>query len=149
MGQFLMTAPVSQTVANEVPQLSQSRSTLRHCASCLSPYGGKAHTGAVLLRGLLAQKRSVANTIWLEPSPQGVGRSGSLGVYRGDRTVHAAVLIALKKGSANKNPHHGEGRRRSFRAKGPGTALSQNLRQNQIDFSMWSMWLSPVEADCD
>jgi hypothetical protein len=66
MGQFLTAATVFQTVANQVPQLSQPRSTLRHCASCLSPYGGKALTGAVLLRGLLAQKRSVANypTAW-------------------------------------------------------------------------------------
>jgi hypothetical protein len=43
--------------------LLQLRSTLRHCASCLSPYGGKALTGAVLLRGLLAQIRSGANEI--------------------------------------------------------------------------------------
>lgn len=61
MGELLMPATPYETVANQVSQLSQPRSTLRHCASCLSPYGGKALTGAVLLRGLLAQNQSVAS----------------------------------------------------------------------------------------
>lgn len=65
---------------------------------------------------------------------QGVGRPQSFRVYSGDRAVRDAVLIALKKGSANKNPHHGEGRKRSSRAKGSGTAPDQNLRQNKLIF---------------
>jgi hypothetical protein len=77
MGQLLMAATVFQTVATLVPQLSQLRSTLRHCASCLSPYGGKALTGAVLLRGLLAQKRSVANIDRV--TPIAAGRRGAYG----------------------------------------------------------------------
>lgn len=92
MGQFLMRATVFQSVAILLSQLSQPRSTLRHCASCLSPYGGKALTGAVLLRGLLAQNRSVANPIGMRWSRRGFRLAR---IARADRS-HSAARNEIK-----------------------------------------------------
>jgi hypothetical protein len=61
MGEFLMAATVFRTVANLVPQLSQSRTTLRQCASCPYPFRDRAPTGALLREGCWREKRSVAN----------------------------------------------------------------------------------------
>lgn len=61
MGQLLMPATVSKTVANQVSQLSQPQSTLRQCDSCLSPFRGKASTVALSLRGCWRENESVAN----------------------------------------------------------------------------------------
>lgn len=60
MGKLLMPATVFESVANQVSQLSQPRTTLRQCASCPYPVRDRAPTGALLQRGLLAQNRSVA-----------------------------------------------------------------------------------------
>lgn len=61
MGKLLMPATVFESVANQLSQLSQPRTTLRQCASCPYPFRDRAPTGALLQRGLLAQNRSVAN----------------------------------------------------------------------------------------
>jgi hypothetical protein len=61
MGQLLMAATVFQTVANQLSQLSQPRTTLRQCASCPYPFRDRAPTGALLREGCWREKQSVAS----------------------------------------------------------------------------------------
>lgn len=89
MGQFLMSATVSTSVATGLSQVSQLRPALRQCASCLSPYGGKALTGAVLLSGLLAQNRSVARA--RPASYQNLIVTGSKDALGNDLTVEPSL----------------------------------------------------------
>lgn len=80
MGQFLMPATVPKSVADGLSHLSQFRTTLRHCASSLSPFRGKALTGAVLREGCWRENQTVASRAsfdrWI------VVRSRKIGVWR-------------------------------------------------------------------
>lgn len=61
MGKLLTAATPHNTVAKQVPQLSQPRTTLRQCASCPYPFRDRAPTGALLREGCWRENESVAN----------------------------------------------------------------------------------------
>jgi hypothetical protein len=60
MGELLMSAPVSRSVANRVSQVSQPATTLRQCDSCPYPFRDRAPTVALSLSECWRGKRSVA-----------------------------------------------------------------------------------------
>jgi hypothetical protein len=60
MGELLMSAPISRSVANLVSQVSQPATTLRQCDSCPYPFRDRAPTVALSLSECWRGKRSVA-----------------------------------------------------------------------------------------
>src|SRR3977135_2914100 len=69
-----MPAAVFQSVANQVSQLSQPRTTLRQCDSCPYPFRDRAPTVALTREGCWSKKQTVANQQRTANLARGVGR---------------------------------------------------------------------------
>lgn len=79
MGERLMPATHSKTVATELSQPSQYRTTLRQCDSCPYPFRDRAPTVALSREGCWRKNQSVANTTRRPPLWPRRGAPGSLG----------------------------------------------------------------------
>jgi hypothetical protein len=114
MGKLLVPATVFRTVANQVPQLSQPRTTLRQCDSCPYPFRDRAPTVALSREGCWRGKRSVANARAVtDAAPLSHHRADGTAVMVTTLTLHHqahASLAAMPQSSQDEDDHHASDR---------------------------------------
>ena len=131
MGKLLVPATVFRTVANQVPQLSQPRTTLRQCDSCPYPFRDRAPTVALSREGCWRGKRSVANA-------RAVTDAAPLSHHRRDGTAVVVATLTLH--------HHHQAHAHASLAAMMTIASDRQLKRNRRPSEVPQVGSGPTEA---